>query len=158
MTFLAILASAAVIFIGFVIYEYNSAMARTRGVSNSIGRLAVSVAVILLAIIWGWLYLWSNSPQREIDAEKKDCGNTTLAFVMSQNFVKQRLKSPSSAKFPYVNDRGVNVLPDGKCGFLVSAYVDSQNGFGAMIRSQYQASISYDRKTELWRICELTIH
>ncbi|MCE0981696.1 hypothetical protein [Pseudomonas monteilii] len=157
MTFLAILVSAVVIFIAYAAYEYYSSMAVVMGGKKTKARAAVVFAAVVLAAIWVWLYAWSNSPQREVEAQAKDCGNTTLAFVMTQNFVKQRLKSPESAKFPYVNERGVNVFADGNCGFSVSAYVDSQNGFGAMIRSNYQAAISYDRQTKLWRLGDLTI-
>lgn len=154
MTFLMILFTVAVL---FVVYVTCSVMATTSKTAEGKIRFTLAIAAVVLIGGWLWFYSWKTSPQREIEAQIKDCGNTTLAFVMSQNFVKQRLKSPATAKFPYVNDRGVDVVPDGKCGFLVSAYVDSQNGFGAVVRSHYQASLSYDRATELWRVGDLTV-
>ncbi|AYO01509.1 hypothetical protein LU683_31495 [Pseudomonas asiatica] len=157
MTVLMVLASVVIIFFASAFYSAYSKESRTSTIARKELRLVVVSAVVILVVGWSWFLFWSNSPQREIDAQRKDCGNTTLAFVMSQNFVKQRLKSPATAKFPYVNDQGIEVVPDGMCGFLVSAYVDSQNGFGATVRSHYKASISYDRKTELWRIGDLTI-
>lgn len=154
MTFLMILFTAAVV---FVVYVTCSVMATTSKTAEGKIRFTLAVAAVILIGGWSWFYSWKSSPQREIEAQVRDCGNTTLAFVMSQNFVKQRLKSPSSANFPYVNDRGVDVFADGTCGFSVSAYVDSQNGFGAMIRSSYQAKIFYDRKTKLWSLGDLVI-
>ncbi|MEN5305320.1 hypothetical protein [Pseudomonas sp. TWI628] len=154
MTFLMILFTVAVV---FVVYVTCSVMAATSKSAEGKIRSTLAVAAVVLVGSWGWFYSWKNSPQRDIEAQARDCGDTTMAFVMSQNFVKQRLKSPKSAEFPYVSDRGVNVFADGVCGFQVSAYVDSQNGFGAMIRSVYQAKISYDRKTKLWSVGELTI-
>ncbi|MBA6091912.1 hypothetical protein H4C81_24005 [Pseudomonas monteilii] len=154
MTFLMILFTVAVI---FVVYVACSVMAATSKTAEGKIRFTLAIAALLLVGGWGWFYSWKNSPQREIEAQVRDCGDTTMAFVMSQNFVKQRLKSPASAAFPYVSDRGVDVLADGVCGFQVSAYVDSQNGFGALIRSRYQAKISYDRKTKLWSVGELVI-
>ncbi|MNJ48022.1 hypothetical protein D3C77_432010 [compost metagenome] len=157
MVFLAILLTVVVLVVAYAFYEKDLVMAEVYGSEKRRGSLIVAVTVVILVIVWGWYYMWSTSPQRELDAQAKDCSNTTLAFVMSQNYVKQRLKSPSSAEFPYVIDRGVQVVPDGQCGFYVSAYVDSQNGFGAMIRSSYQANISYDRKSKLWRLGDLSI-
>ncbi|MDR2309010.1 MAG: hypothetical protein LBE53_17705 [Paucimonas sp.] len=154
MTFLMILFTVAVI---FVVYVICSVMAATSTTAEGKIRFTLAVAAVILIGGWGWFYSWKNSPQREIEAQARDCGDTTMAFVMSQNFVKQRLNSPATAEFPYVSDRGVDVSADGKCGFSVLAYVDSQNGFGAMVRSSYQAKISYDRKTKLWRLGGLTI-
>ncbi|KPM65568.1 hypothetical protein HB13667_11655 [Pseudomonas putida] len=154
MTFLMILFTVAVV---FVVYVTCSVMATTSKTAEGKIRFTLAVAAVILIGGWSWFYSWKSSPQREIEAQVRDCGNTTLAFVMSQNFVKQRLKSPASANFPYVNDSGVDVFADGACGYSVSAYVDSQNGFGAMIRSSYQAKISYDRKTKLWSLGDLVI-
>lgn len=57
------------------------------------------------------------------------------AFVMSQEFVKEQLKAPSTAEFPWYEDSYVEDLGGGR--FRVSAHVDAQNTFGAMIRSKY---------------------
>ncbi|WP_288649637.1 hypothetical protein [Pseudomonas sp. UBA5568] len=154
MTFLMILFTVAV---GVAVYIICSVMAANWSPAEGKIRFTLAIAAVVLIGGWSWFYSWKHSPQREIEAQIKDCGNTTMAFVMSQNFVKQRLKSPATAQFPYVNDQGVDVVPDGECGFQVSAYVDSQNGFGALIRSSYRASISYDRATKLWRVSDLNI-
>src|SRR4030042_1131474 len=57
------------------------------------------------------------------------------AFVMSQDFVKKQLKAPSTADFPWYDDSFVTDLGGGR--YIVSAYVDAQNSFGAQIRSNY---------------------
>lgn len=77
----------------------------------------------------------------EAKAEKaaalaKNCANTTMAFVMSQGFVKRNLKAPSTAEFPWYTDDQVAVSIKPNCGFRVVAWVDAQNGFGAQIRSR----------------------
>lgn len=76
---------------------------------------------------------------------------------MSQDVVKKQLKSPASADFPYIGADGVSSVPDGMCNFLISAYVDSQNSFGADIRTYYKAKMSFDRTTQLWSATALTI-
>ncbi len=66
---------------------------------------------------------------------------TTAAFVMTQDVVARRLKAPRTAKFPYITDPEVVVRPGSDCSYSVVAYVDAQNGFGAMLRTRYVATI-----------------
>lgn len=130
--------------------------AKTRG-SERLLRWTLGIGVAVIGVMW-WAYLsWANNPAREIERAQKDCDDATMAYVMSQNFVKQRLKAPGSADFPYINGRDVVSVPDHKCTFYISAYVDSQNGFGAKIRAYYKATMTYDRKEKLWRAPELVI-
>ena len=59
----------------------------------------------------------------------------TRAYVMSQDFVRQKLKSPSTAIFSrsdYTNG------PVFSKSVEIKSYVDSQNGFGATIRTNYR--------------------
>ncbi len=58
---------------------------------------------------------------------------------MSQEFVKNSLKAPSTAKFPTINKSSSKAI--GNCQFQVASYVDAQNGFGAMLRTHYTATI-----------------
>jgi hypothetical protein len=57
------------------------------------------------------------------------------AYFASQKFVKNRLKAPSTAKFPWFSEVVVKDLGGGR--FSVSGYVDAQNSFGAQIRTNY---------------------
>lgn len=66
--------------------------------------------------------------------------------IRSQNALKSILKAPSTAKFP-------NIL-DWKFGkengvTIVQSYVDAQNAFGAMIRSEFQLKIKDDKVISL---------
>lgn len=60
--------------------------------------------------------------------------NRAECIVMAQDFVTSALKSPSTAKFGAVNDFIVKVSDD---IVMVEGYVDSQNGFGAMIHTNF---------------------
>ncbi|MEU7348341.1 hypothetical protein ABZ778_31450 [Streptomyces bacillaris] len=68
------------------------------------------------------------------------------AAVMCEGFVKQRLKSPGTAKFPGVMDGDyakTTVLSDTKpWKYKVTGVVDSQNGFGATVRSSWTCTTS----------------
>lgn len=55
--------------------------------------------------------------------------------------VKEMLKSPKSADFPF--DDVAKVKPLGN-GYRLASYVDSQNGFGANIRTNYVCDASGD--------------
>ena len=49
-----------------------------------------------------------------------------------------KLKSPASAQFPM---ELVTVTGDDLNGYKVDGYVDSQNGYGAMIRNDFSANV-----------------
>lgn len=83
--------------------------------------------------------------------------DATMAHIMASNFVKERLKAPASAKFPYTNAAGVSITPLGDCRFTVVSYVDSQNGFGAMIRSRFRATMTSTPDGKTWRATDLVI-
>ncbi|MCZ8330414.1 MAG: hypothetical protein O9282_03785 [Flavobacterium sp.] len=76
----------------------------------------------------------------KIEAEKKRLNKLKIeALSYSQVCVEQNLKSPSTAEFPYATD-GVVQINDSV--FVVNSYVDSQNGFGAMIRTKYRCKLT----------------
>ena len=64
-----------------------------------------------------------------------------LAYNLAADCVKSRLKSPSSAKFASSFDKKGHVNHLGDDRYKVVSYVDSQNGFGAMIRSRWTVTI-----------------
>lgn len=62
------------------------------------------------------------------------------AWAYMQLFVKKDLKSPKSADFPFGGYRHVAYL--GNKRYKVVSYVDSQNSFGAMIRTNFKGIIT----------------
>lgn len=89
--------------------------------------------------------------------EEKRCSDQTMAFAMSQKFVKQRLKSPATAKFPYATNAGVQTQYLGNCTHRVRAFVDSQNSFGAMIRSTYTVKLKKQPSGNNWSLLDIQI-
>ena len=73
------------------------------------------------------------------------------AYAMSCQFMKSMLKAPPTAKFPSFDPSVINAtvwctsLPtqNNHIRFMVRSYVDSQNSFGAQIRTYYTFVISY---------------
>jgi len=75
-------------------------------------------------------------------------GSKIEAWTMAQQFIKQYLKSPSTARFDDQSyERAVSYLGDGR--YVVSGWVDSQNGFGAMLRSHFRMELRCDGSTWL---------
>jgi len=110
----------------------------------------------ILALIIFMIFAGGSSDDRTPEQKAEaDCSDTTLAFVMSQTFVKRKLKAPSTADFSYASSDGVSITYLGDCKHRINAYVDAQNGFGAMIRMQYRAMVQNDKGTDNWRLLNL---
>jgi hypothetical protein len=62
-----------------------------------------------------------------------------MAFVKAKRFVSVHLKAPGSAKFCDYSE--ARVIPAGGGEYIVMGHVDSQNGFGAMLRSKFAAKV-----------------
>lgn len=62
------------------------------------------------------------------------------AAQMAEGFVKQRLKAPSTAVFSnFISEDTVTEIGNGK--FTVTGWVDSENSFGAKIRSNWKCTL-----------------
>lgn len=91
------------------------------------------------------------------ELRQRECGerNETGAYIMSQHYVKQQLRAPSTADFPWAHE--ISTLAIGDCKFKINAYVDAQNGFGAMLRTRYSAIMIYYPEEESWNALELNM-
>lgn len=91
------------------------------------------------------------------------CDSDVGAFVMSQNFVKKKLKYPSSAVFPYIDDSAVYVYGDIDkegleiCEYSVHGYVESKNSFGVMVNNKYTVDLKYNVKNDTWSAAQVFI-
>jgi hypothetical protein len=99
--------------------------------------------------------------QAEAEAAAKraeECGekNESIAYVMSQEFVKRQLRAPATADFPSWPDE-YQVRAMGECKYQVRSYVDAQNGFGALIRSNYSAVLLLHPEDDSWSALEVNI-
>jgi hypothetical protein len=80
------------------------------------------------------------------------------AYYMAKQFITNRLKAPSTAKFPSPYDRnesGITTvqLPGG--AYRVSAWVDAQNAFGAMLRKRWVCEVKPSQKSGYWEVAGL---
>jgi hypothetical protein len=72
---------------------------------------------------------------------------TTDAYLICKKFVTDRLRAPSTATFPNSGDSNVHSVHRGGGTYDVTGYVDSQNGFGAMLRTTFNCSVEWQSGT-----------
>ena len=82
----------------------------------------------------------------QAQVKKRESSDQTMAifaYRVSQDVVKERLSTPSTAKFPsYVWDReSITVTHLGNQRYSIRAHVDAQNMFGAMVRQPYEITL-----------------
>ena len=116
---------------------------------NNIGvNIAMVLSVLLLMVIM--IYGFTTNSNTSISTKyinytnqtetQSDAPDNMGAYVISQNFVKDNIKSPSTADFPI---EATNVKCRGS-KFMVVSYLDAQNSFGAKIREQYMCLLIYN--------------
>ncbi|REH54540.1 hypothetical protein C7448_10260 [Tenacibaculum gallaicum] len=118
--------------------------------------------LIILGIIGmfiGGVLLYNNHIENKYPTSKSSHKKETSTYFSNekaayaaQKFVERQLKSPSTAKFPSLNKSKVEKSNN---EYKISSYVDSQNGFGAMIRSNYTVKL---RKKENGNISLININ
>ena len=100
--------------------------------------------LIVLAVIFGFAILSGVFSDSEPTATKTkkyfEKYDRTDIVILAQSQIKDLLKAPSTADFPTTN----NAIVERKDSvtWFVSSYVDSQNGFGAMIRSMWSCNVN----------------
>lgn len=96
----------------------------------------------------------SGSGPASLAADRSD-EDSMMAYIMMEDFVRASLKSPSTAKFPGVFDgRADHVKRTEHNRYLIVSYVDSQNGFGAMLRTNFTGEIEKTSSGQ-WRLVRL---
>lgn len=110
--------------------------------------LALPIILVVIVIMFSFI----NPAKSESQGATKE-----NLIYFSQDCVSPYLKSPSSAKFPYISDNTYTVKSRLHNIYIVTGYVDSQNSFGAMLRSNYVVTIEYDPNTKRFRETNIRI-
>lgn len=104
------------------------------------------ILVLLILAVCVVIGILGNKPSKPSGPDQY------TARVMCEKFVKDRLKAPASAEF--APDSETHTLAKGDGAYKVTAWVDSQNSFGAMIRTNYTCEVSY-QGNDKWRLDSL---
>lgn len=105
---------------------------KNRGIMVTACKILVAAGLLLSVVLFFGFIIYS---QFEHCSE----GN---AYRAASKEVTKRLKSPATAIFPNIEDAKITKLQSEECAFGVVSYVDSQNGFGALIRGEWVADVS----------------
>lgn len=74
------------------------------------------------------------------DGVAVDTGDKYGAFVACQDQVLPMLRSPGSAQFASITQ---STVTGGGGAWRITSYVDSQNGFGALVRTQWSCDVEH---------------
>jgi len=111
-------------------------------------------SIVAFFIIW---FFMPSCNDEEIDTDNyvKTSYSAIDAYFIAQECVKEKLVSPASADFPHISEITVDEINDST--FYIKGYLDSQNSFGAMLRSKYSCQIRFNITTGKVAIGELVI-
>lgn len=122
-------------------------------IKKSKKKLIVSLVAggLVLWVIGGFLLGLGEEKERTVEDEKLN------ATIRCQMLVQNYLKSPSTAKFPADYTKHVTVIDD--VHFNIESYVDSQNSYGATIRTPFTCKLMYTGGGQKgWELVEFDIH
>lgn len=106
-------------------------------------RYRIIAFLIVAALIAGVILLFSSctakSPEEIAEDEQQDREITAMTYA--QILVEEHLVSPSSAKFASFDEH--KIVGTG-LRYKVEGYVDSENAFGASLRSQYTVILEFE--------------
>jgi hypothetical protein len=110
------------------------------------------IIIVILIIIGATRSDFDAGPK--VSNSVRMCSDAGYAWVVSNNFVKRELKSPSSAEFPSKPDSYTFL---GDCRHSIVGTVESQNAFGTMTRATFSVTMEYQRSINKWRAEDLSI-
>ena len=83
---------------------------------------------------------------------------SSMAHIQCKDFVKARLKAPSSADFAFM-DYQATKFPDHK--YIIRASVEAQNSFGAKLKNNYVCTVQWNGRDDAaianWTLLSLQI-
>jgi hypothetical protein len=81
----------------------------------------------------------------------------SLAYSYAKAEIRNKLKAPSTAQFPYSTDRGVFITKkDGH--FYVLSYVEAKNLFGVPLRKRWSATVTPSANNESGAVSDAVIY
>ncbi len=121
----------------------NRTNTETKQEEMSPWQMIVGIIAILGMSFWIWNSFIkgesdgniTKTPSVEIEQEEVKTYSDYDAYVNAQDILEKFLKSPSTAEYPVASKATIKRYTDD--GFRVESYVDSQNGFGAVVRSDW---------------------
>lgn len=134
--------------VGDLYEEASPSQPEVKKKNNNVLIFTVVGILAFICICCPLIYSSSNTVSKNIN--KPDA---RAATEICKDAVKDRLKSPSTAEFPNVLAK--NVIDENT--FSLDSYVDSENGFGAMLRANFHCKVKYLSKGK-WELISMLIY
>lgn len=112
-----------------------------RTYSSPKGTYAKSVIIFISLITVLLLYTGGYFRVNKRESSNNNSYVVSQAFRDAKNGIKKILKSPSSAKFADEFDDETKYKINSDGSIIIQSYVDSQNSFGAMVRTHYRCTV-----------------
>lgn len=112
--------------------------------TEKIKTFAIGISIIFFSIMFIAICSGPDEPEKP-SKPKVETHDKLDAIVMSQAFVDQVIKAPATAKY------GTDITSVQRVGggagkevYMIRNYVDSENSYGAMLRTYYTCKITYE--------------
>lgn len=103
------------------------------------------LCILEFVVVVGFLSQPRDAAPLNSDSWRNE-NNSPGACLAAKRFVESSLRSHSTADFPSMfGDLCANMMRYGGGRYSVRAYVDAQNGIGAMIRTNYRVLLEQTR-------------
>ena len=127
--------------------------AKTKDKSKRRGCGRTFVIIMLLLIILVCLSSLGTNDSGNDGKDREREPSTLEAWSACKEFVRQDLKAPSTAKFPTFDKNFVQEHDNNN--WRVSAWVDSENAFGATLRAHFICVLRYENQE--WHLKDILI-
>ncbi len=116
-------------------------------------KAGMGCAVVILAVIGSCvgLALLPESEERRLERELSNARAYTS--TLCEAAMTQRLRSPGTADYPF--GHVANVTPVTANRYRLRSYVDSQNGFGATLRTQFVCTV--EGQGDSFKVVDLSV-
>lgn len=107
---------------------------------------AILVGLVAVACVGGIAKFAFGGSSSKAPASSPTVTDRSLeAKAMCETFVKRQLKAPATAKFSEESAAKVSTVE-----YTAGGSVDSQNSFGALLRSTFACDLAYDAAKQEW--------
>ena len=101
----------------------------------------LAVLVALLGCAVAYIIFGTKTVETVTKGAAEMVDSRTEPYEMAKRLITKGLKHPGSAQFPEIGSPDVRVVASSNSVWRIASYVDSQNGFGALLRSEWVMAI-----------------
>ena len=106
------------------------------------GWIIAAIVIVFLTMFVRCVFSTSNSSYSNYSGGYSSDDIETTAYILSKEAVKSQLKAPSTAKFCKQSE--CTFVSAGTNKYMMTGWVDAENGFGAMLRADWAVVMELD--------------